>query len=309
MRDVRFRRRVVLRHRVDVVQVLFGPGLAIDDDPAKPRQRILVEPLGHLRLRHIARIVVLRVTLHAHRVDADQLCAGAVARAVDHALGDVEYSQHVVAVHQLVRDAVRRRALVDARDRHLLRDWRRVRVLVVLGDHDERDALHGCEVQPFVERARARGAVPDPGHRDARLLHHPRPHGDARGDRDRVAEHADRSDDHGLVGVLLRQVDDVDIEIASAGVRRALRHVLAEDLERPHADGHQRAHVADQRQHGVSSIERIGGRDRLPLLAERSIEAADDLALAEQDHEPLFDVARQSREVIHLQKLVRSQSF
>jgi hypothetical protein len=251
---------------------------------------------------------VLRVPLHPHRVDADQLRAGAVARAVDHALGDVVHRQHVVAVHQLVRDAVRRGALVDAFDRHLLRDRRRVRVLVIFRDHHERDALDGREVQSFVERARARRAVTDPRHRDARLLPHPRPHGDAGGDRDRVAEHADRPHDDGLVGVLVRQVDDVDVEIAAAGVRRSLRHVLAEDLERPNPDGHQRAHVADERQNGVAAIERIGRGYRLPLLPERSIEAADHLALAEEDHEPLFDVARQPREIVHLEQLVRTQS-
>ena len=133
---------------------------------------------------------------------------------------------------------------------------------------------------------------------------HPRAHRDARGDRDRVAEHADRTDDHRLVGVGIGQVDDVDVEIAAARVGRPLGHVLPEDLERPDADGHQRAHVADERQHRVAALERVGGRDRLPFLAEAAIQAADHLALAEEDDEPLLDVARQPREVVHLEQLI-----
>ena len=83
-----------------------------------------------------------------------------------------------------------------------------------------------------------------------------------------------------------------------------LRHVLAEDLARAHADRHQRAHVADERQHRVAPLERVRGRDRLPFLPEAAIEAADHLALPEQDDEPLLDVARQPREVVHLEQLV-----
>ena len=38
---------------------------------------------------------------------------------------------------------------------------------------------------------------------------------------------------------------------------------LQEDLVRPHAHRHQRAHVADQRQDRVRLLERVRGADRL----------------------------------------------
>ena len=58
----------------------------------------------------------------------------------------------------------------------------------------------------------------------------------------------------------------------------------------------------------VAALERVGRRDRLPFLPEAAIQPADDLALAEQDDEPLLDVARQPREVVHLEQLVRGQA-
>ena len=52
------------------------------------------------------------------------------------------------------------------------------------------------------------------------------------------------------------------------------------------------------------ALERVGGGDRLAFLAQASIEAADDLALPEQDDQPFFDLARQLHEVVHLEQLV-----
>ena len=91
---------------------------------------------------------------------------------------------------------------------------------------------------------------------------------------------------------------DVNVQIAAAGIRGPLRHVLTEDLERPDADRHQRAHVPDQRQNRVAALERVRGRDRLSFLTEASIQPANHLALAEQDRRavprPRARVARSS---------------
>ena len=56
-------------------------------------------------------------------------------------------------------------------------------------------------------------------------------------------------------------------------------------------------------------LERVRGADRLALLAEAPIQTADDLALTEQDDEPFLDIARQPREPVHLEELVRAQSI
>jgi hypothetical protein len=102
-------------------------------------------------------------------------------------------------------------------------------------------------------------------------------------------------------------MDTVDDQVAAAGVRLPLRHVLQEDLARTDADGHQRAHVADQRQDGVRLLQRISGPDRLAFLAEAAIETADHLALAEEDDEPLLDLTRQPREPVHFEQLIAAQ--
>ena len=102
-------------------------------------------------------------------------------------------------------------------------------------------------------------------------------------------------------------MDDVNVQIAASGVRGSLRHVLTKDFERPDPDRHQRAHVADQRQNRVAPLERIRGRDRLTFLSQTPIETADDLALAEEDDQSILDLAREPREVVHLEQLGGAQ--
>ena len=262
-------------------------------------------PLVQQRLRHVARVVVLGVPLHAHRVDADQRRALAGAGAVDHALGDVVDRQHVVAVHHLVRDAVGRGALVDARDRHLLGDRRRVRELVVLGDDDERDLLDGGEVQPFVERAGAGRAVADPGHGDESRPRIRAP----------IAMPAATGIESpsmligptitGSSAPALGRCDDVDVEVAAAGVRVALGHVLRKISRGRTPIVVSAPMLRMSGQDGVASAPARRRCHRLPFLAEAAIEPADHLALTEEDDEPLLDVARQPGEVVHLQQLIR----
>ena len=164
----------------------------------------------------------------------------------------------------------------------------------------------GGEVQPLVKRAGARRAVADPGHRDARLA-------SASAAPIAMPAATGMESPSMLIGPTITgssasgvgKMDDVDVEVAAAGVRRPFRHVLTEDFERPDADGHQRAHVADERQHRVAPLERVRGRDRLPFLPEAAIQTADHLALAEQNDEPFLDVAREPREVVHLESCWR----
>jgi hypothetical protein len=101
---------------------------------------------------------------------------------------------------------------------------------------------------------------------------------------------------------------DVDVQITAAGARSTLGHVLTEDFERPHAHRGEGAHIADEREDGIRPLQRVRRRDRLPLLAQVTVQSADDLALAKQDDEPLLDITRQPREVIHLEQLVARQS-
>ena len=101
----------------------------------------------------------------------------------------------------------------------------------------------------------------------------------------------------------------MNVQVTAARVPGPLRHVLTKDLQRPHAHRHQGTHVADEGEDGVGALERVGGRDRFPFLAEASVQPADDFALAKEDDEPLFDVPGQHAEVVHLKEPIPAQSF
>ena len=93
----------------------------------------------------------------------------------------------------------------------------------------------------------------------------------------------------------------------------AARHVLRHDVARRVAHDEDDAQVADERPDDVALAERVGRSDRRRLLAERAVEAADDLALAVEVDEPLFDDAVQPHEAVELELLfagqVRSRSL
>jgi hypothetical protein len=80
---------------------------------------------------------------------------GTVARAgvFQRGAGGVVNLQHIVAVDAVAGDAVAFGAVSDRLGGHLQLHRRRVGVLVVLHDHDQRQFMHGGEVQPFVERS------------------------------------------------------------------------------------------------------------------------------------------------------------
>jgi hypothetical protein len=163
------------------------------------------------------------------------------------------------------------------------------------------------EIEPLVEGAGAGGAVANPGHRDEIAPAHPGTHGDAGRHGNRIPEHADGADDDRLLNAFRREVHDMNVQIAAARVRFRLGHVLKEDLLRTHTHGRQRAHVADERQHRIRPPQCVRRAHGLPFLPETAIEAAYHLALAEEDDEPLFDIPRQAREVIHLEPLILRQ--
>src|SRR5476651_300783 len=98
----------------------------------------------------------------------------------------------------------------------------------------------------------------------------------------------------------------VDVEIASAGRRVSLPHVLPQNVHRPGSSYQNRAHVADQRLYDITrfEIECVGRGHRLPLLAERSEDAADDLRLPEKIHDALFERPSEAHEVIDVEQLL-----
>ena len=126
--------------------------------------------------------------------------AVAAARPIDHAFRDVVDREDVVAVDELVRNPVRRRALVDSRDRHLLRDRASSTRTCCL--RRRRPAAASARPRNSAPRGtRPVLVAPSPIHAIATSVSaaHPRAHRDSGRDRNRVAEHADRADDDRLV--------------------------------------------------------------------------------------------------------------
>src|SRR5436190_3753581 len=104
---------------------------------------------------------------------------------------------------------------------------------------------------------------------------------------------------------------EMDVELAAARRAVALCHVLADDIGRLRAGDENGAEVADERLDDVAlfEIERVRGGDRLALLSEGAIEAADDFCLAEQRDEALLERARQAQVVVDFQKLLLAEAF
>ena len=145
-------------------------------------------------------------------------------------------------------------------------------------------------------RSRAIANVDEP---DAILFSHLEGKGDTGHHRHHVAEVRDLPDESS------HQVAVVDVELATARGRVALRHVLLDDLGWLRALDQHRSEVADERRQHVSlrSIERIGAADSVSLLTERAEQAADYFRLAIQVDQPLFERAGESHVVVELQPL------
>ena len=208
---------------------------------------------------------MLGVSFQSEGEHFDERDAAAGTCAVDGAPRRIVDGQDVVAVDGLAlasdADALVRQGLC----RGLVRGRGGVRVGVVLHDDHHRQALHGGEVEPFPERAGGRAAVADEGQGDQTLLLHPSGQGDAGHDRDHVPQHRDLPDE-----AVVRGVAEVNVQLAPAGRRVALGHVLPDDVDGLRAGHENRAEVADERLHDVALfvIERVRRGDGLTFLSQ-----------------------------------------
>src|SRR5690349_4669171 len=95
----------------------------------------------------------------------------------------------------------------------------------------------------------------------------------------------------------------MDIELAAARRRIALRHVLLEYLDRCRALHEHRSEISDQRRQDVAALECVGTPDGVSFLAERPEQATDDLRLAVQRDETLLERPRQPHPVVEIENL------
>src|SRR3954452_24194652 len=280
----------LLRARVDRGPDLLAHRGGVDAEVAQARllalDRVLLAPLLDLLLRHVLHVVVRGMAVHAHGHGLEQRRAAAVECALARLARRLEHRLGVVAVDADAGEAVGLRAL-DRVDRELRAGRRRVRVLVVLEDEDDRQLLHAGPVHGLVEVAAGGRAVAEPGDRAAALVAQLERHRHAGRDEHHVGEHRDHPD------AAEAEVAEVDVAVAPAGDPALAPHVLAKDPPRGHAADEVRAQVAVQdaeavlRRHGER---RADGDGLLPVAV---VEGAGDLALAVQVHRALLDAAHE----------------
>src|SRR5260370_14925265 len=102
----------------------------------------------------------------------------------------------------------------------------------------------------------------------------------------------------------------MNVELAAVRGALGLGHVLPQDLDGLSAHHEERTEVADQGREDVlvpAALERVRRGDRLTFLSQGAKQAADDLALPIQRHQPLFERAGKPQVVIDLEQLVARQ--
>src|SRR3569623_2383317 len=249
---------------------------------------VLLLPLVDLTCGDVRLIVVLRVSLAAIGHELDQRHTFAAAGTIHGIARHIVRCEHVVAIRANARNTVGERLVLELLHRALLGVRRGVRVAVVLDDHHERAALHRREVDALVECAGRRRAIAHVHEAAALFAAHLEGKRCAGHHRHHVAQLRDLADEaaHGVA--------EMDVQLASARGRVAFRHVLANDLERLRALDQHRAKVAYERAQDVAGAaiecERAAAGSR--LLPQRAKEAADNLRMPVEMHEPLLERAR-----------------
>ena len=238
------------------------------------------------------------VALHPQRHQLEQRGAAAGARLLDRGVRLAVDGEHVAAVHHHALEAVGGGAVGQVLAGELEPVGRRVGVLVVVDDEDDRQLAHAGQVHRLVGVAAGHRAVARPADRHPRLAADLEGQRAADGDRHQrrqVADHRDQAQP---------DVGHVHVAVLAGGQPVGAAHVLGEDAPRLGAAGDVHAHVAlDRRAHVVGAH---GGRDadRRRLVAAAGVEAAGDLALAVEDVAALLDPARDQHVAVDLEEIL-----
>ena len=254
--------------------------------------------------RHVGRIVMHCVALHAQRHQLE--CGGpaARARALDRRARLAVDGEHVGAVDDDALEPVRRPARGQRGGGEVEVRRRGVGELVVVDHEHDREPPHAGEVHRLVRRAVGRRAVAEPAERDARLTAHAERERGADGDRqDRGQVGRPREDaDAG------RDVLGAQVGVAAVGRPAHAAHVLAEHAPRLDAAVEVQAEVAVQRRRHV--LGRHGRRhaDRGRLVALAGVERPGQLALLVEHVPALVEAPREQQRMQDAQERVAVES-
>src|SRR6185295_2030216 len=170
--------------------------------------------------------------------------------------------------------------------------------MIVFSHNDQRQTLHGGEVETFVKRASAHAAVADVGQGHKLLLLHARAEQDTGHDRNHISQMRD------WANKALFHVAEMDVEIFAARWSPRFCHVLREDFARANAFNKHGAKISDQRGDEVLGLKRVCSANCRRFLAQRAKHTADNLRLAIEIYEALFDETREFQVAIELEMLL-----
>jgi hypothetical protein len=205
---------------------------------------------------------VLSVAFPSIRFRFNQNGAAARACIIDRLLRHFVTGNHVVSIDDVSGNAERGGFLSQVSNGRLHAGWCRVRVLIVFGNHDERQFLHGGEVHAFVKRAGAGAAIADVSQAGDVFLLQTRAHQNPRHHRNHVAEVRNRPDE------TLVHVAEVHVQIFSARRSPGFGHVLRKDLARPNAFHKTSAEVANDRRNEILRPKCVSRSNRSRFLAQ-----------------------------------------
>ena len=164
-------------------------------------------PVFDLAFGNVTLIVMFGVAFASICLSLDQNSAAAGARVVDGLLRDLITGNHVIAVDYVAGNSECGSFFCEVSNRCLQIRGCRVRIVVIFGNHNQRQTLHGGEVHPFIKCASARAAISDVGQADDVLLLHAGAEQNSSHHRNHVAQMRNWADESSV------HITEVNVEI------------------------------------------------------------------------------------------------
>ena len=255
-------------------------------------------PIFDLAVGNIALIVMFGVAFAAVSLGFDQNSAAACACVIDGLLRDFVAGNNIVAIDYIAWNSECSSLFRQVSDRSLQIRWRRVRIVVMFGDHNQRQTLHCGEVHSFIECTGAGAAVADVSQSNEVLLLHAGAEQNSGHHGNHIAEMRNRSDESFV------QVAEVNVKIFATGWTPRFGHVLRQDFTWTNAFHEASAQIANDRRDEIISSQSVSRTNRRCFLPQRSIDAADDLRLSIEIDDAFFDQSRHFQITIKLEHLL-----
>jgi hypothetical protein len=210
---------------------------------------------------------------HAERLALDQVRTFAGPGMRGRALGSFVHREDVITIHDFGGDAIGRAAVGHICAEHLLVEWSRIRVLVVVADQHQRRVRDRCEIDSFVPVAAAGSAVAEEAEGDV-------PAAFVFLAESRAGRYGNRGADGAYDGDDFEpQVAHVHVAVAAASEAADPAHVLSQHLAGSDAPDEVQTHVAVAGKEEVVGIRGQARPDTNGFLSTADVDATNDFPL------------------------------